>query len=350
MDAQINPKHIKALIAWLLVCCASVFVMIIVGAITRLTESGLSITEWNVVTGILPPLNDAGWQSEFDLYKKTPEFLLKNSWMELDDFKTIYFWEWAHRLLGRLFGALYALPLLFFCVKKWIPPHLKLRLIGIFILGGAQGFMGWYMVQSGLVDQPAVSHYRLAAHLGLAFAIYAAILWTALDLNSMVTPKTSKPDNLLYKQGLITTIPLILTIFWGAYTAGLDAGLVYNDSFPKMGNTWIPSEVWFSQPYWKNLFENHAGVQFMHRWLAMFTALMIVGYALHAGYKKRIELCFPLLGAMVLLQIGLGVATLYTLVFLPIAVIHQAGAVVLVTLMIMSLHTVRARTAPKHAG
>lgn len=346
MEQEINEKlspyrHLYALSNWLFFCCFMVFTMIIVGAITRLSESGLSIVEWKPLIGAIPPLNEAEWHDVFNLYKTSPQYTLQNSWMELSDFKKIFFWEWFHRLLGRLIGVVYALPFLFFFIRGWIPQGYKLKLFGIFMLGGAQGFMGWYMVKSGLIDQPAVSHYRLAAHLGLAIVIYASMLLYALSFRKTVKNIMPKPDIKLYNIALLVFSLLALTILWGAYTAGLDAGLVYNDTFPHMGRTMIPEEIWFYDPIWKNFFENHAGVQFMHRWLAIITCLSVIALCLLLVHKKRQELSILLLGVFVFIQVGLGILTLFSQVYLPLAVMHQAGAVTLLTLLLIVLHALK---------
>ncbi len=342
MDFNESLK-LRSVYRWLFFCCFTVFVMIIVGAVTRLTESGLSMVDWKPLMGALPPMNEAQWQDKFDLYKQSPEFQKKNFWMELSDFKNIFFWEWFHRLLGRMIGVIYALPFLFFLIRGWIPKGYKLKLFGVFLLGGAQGLMGWYMVQSGLVDNPAVSHYRLAAHLSLAFLIYALMLWLGLTFRKKALGATFNPDARIFVSGLFVLFALVLTIFWGAFTAGLDAGLVYGDSFPKMGKTWIPEEVWFHQPVWLNFFENHAGVQFVHRWLAMGTVCAVLFYCCYAMRRGRTEFCFAALGAFVFVQLGLGIFTLFSGVSLPVAVAHQAGAVILLSLLIMCLHSSGAR-------
>lgn len=336
-----SENHLNALAYWLLFCCASVFAIVIVGAITRLSGSGLSIVEWKPLIGAFPPMNETEWMRVFDLYKGSPEFQKKNFWMELSDFKSIFFWEWAHRLLGRMIGLFYALPFMFFLLRGWIPKGYKLKLFVIFLLGGAQGFMGWYMVKSGLVDIPTVSHYRLAAHLSLALLIYALMFWIAMTFRKIAKSRTPKPDAALYTHGWIALGFIIITIFWGAYTAGLDAGLVYNDTFPKMGETWVPHEIWFYKPFWVNFFENHAGVQFVHRWLAILTACVVLSFSLNALRRKRTEWCFAALGAFVFLQVGLGIATLMSSVSVPIAVLHQGGAVILLTLLLRCLHAVK---------
>jgi heme a synthase len=331
---------------WLIVCNVFIFAMVMIGAITRLTESGLSMVEWKPLIGAIPPLNEQEWQRVFDLYRETPEFQKKNFWMGIDDFKTIFFWEWFHRVWGRLIGLVFALPFVLFLIKGWIPQGYKLKLFGILILGGLQGYMGWYMVQSGLVDQPAVSHYRLAAHLALALLIYSLILWNILDIRKIIKNKVPHPQAFLYGFAWICLGCLILTIFWGAYTAGLDAGLVYNDSFPMMGGRWIPSEVWHYQPYWVNFFENHAGVQFVHRWLAMTTSLIILIFSFMSVLRGRTEIIFPLAGVMVLIQAALGILTLFSGVNIVLAAAHQAGAVILLTLILCCVHALRPAALP----
>lgn len=334
-------KHLKIISNWLFFCCLSVFCMIIVGAITRLSESGLSIVEWAPLMGAIPPLNEEEWQRVFEMYKSSPEYQKKNFWMELSDFKSIFFWEWFHRLLGRLIGVFYALPFMFFIIKGWIPKGFKLKLFAAFLMGGAQGFMGWYMVKSGLVDMPAVSHYRLAAHLSLALLIYGYMLWLGLRLRNFSNETTDKYNNKLQIHSLITLAAIIVTILWGAFTAGLDAGLVYNDSFPKMGATWFPEELWFHKPLWLNFFENHASVQFTHRWAAIITLLITLSFAAHGIMKQRNGLYFPILAIFIFIQVGLGIATLLSGVSLPLAVMHQGGAVTLLTLVIYAIYRIR---------
>lgn len=337
MSNIINPAH-KPLAIWLLSCCALVFVMVVVGAITRLTESGLSMVEWRPLIGALPPLSEAEWTRVFDLYKLTPEFQKTNFWMDMHDFKTIFFWEWAHRLLGRIIGLAFGLPLLWFAIKRQIPKGYGLPLIGLLILGGMQGYMGWFMVQSGLVDQPAVSHYRLAAHLGLAFLIFALLLKTALTLLTPSGTTISKP---LHAHLWTALAALTLTIFWGAYTAGLDAGLIYNDTFPHMGNSLIPYDMHLYSPYFVNFFENHAGVQFAHRWLAIATTIIIAAFWFHA--QKRGHLSWPVhaLAIMVILQFTLGIITLMTHIAIPVAVMHQGGALITLGLIVINLHKIK---------
>ncbi len=321
---------------WLMGCAMMVLAMAVIGAITRLTESGLSITEWRPLIGALPPLNEAQWAHVFDLYRQTPEYLHKNKGMSLEDFQYIFFWEWFHRLWGRLIGLAFALPLIWFAVKRRIPAGYGWRFFGFLILGGLQGAMGWYMVQSGLVDRPAVSHYRLAAHLGLAFLIYALLFRTALDFialpASLAPHRAEKSDKTTRVLGLVCLALLANTVIWGAFTAGLDAGLIYN-SFPLMGGRFFPHDAGFLSPFWMNFVESHAGVQFAHRWLAMTTAAFILAYA----WRVR----FAALGVMVVVQAGLGIATLLSHVQIGLAAAHQAGAFILLSLLIIAIMKAR---------
>lgn len=337
-----QAKQLHTISRWLFICCGTVFVMIIVGAITRLSGSGLSMVEWRPLVGTIPPLSEAEWLRVFELYKGSPEFQHKNYWMDVHDFKVIFFWEWFHRVLGRGIGIIYAFPLAFFWVKGWLPKSYKPILLFALLLGGAQGFMGWYMVKSGLVDEPAVSHYRLTAHLSLALVIYAYLLWFGLNLRKTAKSiESAAYDNALFKHGIATIVILMITIFWGAYTAGLDAGLIYNDSYPKMGETWIPEEVWLFEPTWLSFFESHAGVQFMHRWLALLTVIAVFSFVFHSMKKKRQALSYPMAGIAVLFQFGLGLATLFSGVHLHIATAHQGGAVLLLTALLFCLHDLK---------
>ncbi len=342
ITATDENRSTRPLYIWLFTCCALVFALIIIGAITRLTESGLSIVEWNPVMGIIPPLSAEQWQSEFDLYKQSPEFIKKNFWMTLADFKQIYFWEWFHRFFARLIGFAFAIPFIAFLVTKKIPKPFRLKLFGIFLLGAAQGFMGWYMVKSGLVDQPAVSHFRLAAHLGLALLIYSTMLWQGMTFLKMEKKPPAKPSSALLKQGSCVLLLVCITIVWGAFTAGLDAGLIYNDTFPHMGNAIIPSELTNSETFWLDLANSYAGVQFTHRWLAIFTTIAVLFFCLNAMIKhNRNDKIFPAIAVAVLCQLGLGIATLTSIVAIELATLHQAGAVILLTLFLIALHNLK---------
>lgn len=319
---------------WLLLCCLMVFSMCVVGAITRLTESGLSITEWKPITGALPPLSEEHWQREFDLYKASPEFASKHFWMSVEDFKKIYVWEWSHRLLGRAIGLVFALPLLWFALRRKIPAGYGRKFLGLLALGGAQGFMGWYMVQSGLVDRPSVSHFRLAAHLGLAVLIFALMWWYVLDLMHKPAPLIAGSAARLKKYGWALLAMLALTMVWGAFTAGLDGGMIYN-TFPKMDQHWVPPELTFNAPAWWNALHAPAAVQFVHRVLALVTGLGILAF----GWKLRDYA----LSAMVVAQVGLGITTILTQVMIPVAALHQAGALILLALLLRSLHHLQSK-------
>lgn len=314
--------------------------MALIGAITRLTESGLSIVEWKPVTGALPPLSAETWEHEFFLYQQSPQYLKVNHGMTLAEFKGIYFWEWLHRLWGRLIGVIYFIPLVYFMAHGKINTAIKPAIFATLGLGFLQGAMGWYMVKSGLVDQPAVSHYRLAAHLMLALAIYALLFRTGLAL----TIPSRKTGFLKLKKLTMIALGLaVITMTWGAFTAGLRAGLLYN-TFPLMNGHWLPPELAAHQSVWRSFFEEPAVVQFAHRILALLTFLKIMMLwrkSVAFSCPLRLKRLFTALGVMALLQVFLGIATLLTQVNMMLAVLHQAGAFVLVTLLLWIRHEVK---------
>lgn len=323
-------KTTRILAFWLFFCAFMVMAMTGIGAVTRLTESGLSITEWKVVSGAIPPIGETAWQTEFAKYQATPEFTAKHSWMKLDDFKGIYFWEWFHRFWGRMIGLVFGLPMLFFFIKGWIPKEDRLKYVGLLVLGGAQGGLGWFMVKSGLVDRPSVSHFRLAAHLSMALFIYSALLWMGLR---HLNPATTSLPLSVKRHGLVSLILVALTIIWGAFVAGLDAGMIYN-TFPLMGDGLVPVE-WGNTPF----LSDAASVQFTHRVLAILTGGVVFSYGLRLfKYKHAIGV---LLSGWVLVQIGLGIATLLSVVAIPIATAHQLGAVILLSFVVYSLYTTK---------
>lgn len=334
-----QSSHNQTIGFWLYICAASVFLMAMIGAITRLTESGLSIAEWNPVMGALPPLDVPEWNRVFDLYKETPQYKDINSGMTLDEFKNIFFWEWLHRLWGRMIGLIYALPFFYFMLRRRLPKIYLPSFWGFLILGGLQGAMGWYMVKSGLVDDPSVSPYRLAAHLLLAAALYGLMLQLAFKLR---IPPAHEMANLapLKKTIRICLALTVLTMTWGAFVAGMDAGLIYN-TFPMMGDYPWPSEFFDIEPLWRNAFENHAAVQFIHRLLAMMTAffvLLLVIKSRRFHMQSRVRWLFALLGLMVFLQVILGIGTLLSSLDIRMAVTHQAGALILLALLIRTNH------------
>jgi cytochrome c oxidase assembly protein subunit 15 len=332
---------------WLLVCCAMIFAMVVIGGITRLTWSGLSITEWQPVTGTLPPLSAAQWQAEFAKYQQIPQYKLMNAGMSLGDFRTIYLWEYVHRLWGRLIGFVYFLPFLYFLVRSRIPRRLTWPLAGIFALGFAQGGLGWWMVKSGLADRIEVSQYRLTAHLALALVIYAATLWTALGLLGNSSPPKEQSGSFWRRAAEAVLCLVGLTIVAGGFVAGLNAGLSYN-TFPLMGGRFIPADYAQLSPFVRNWFENVATVQFDHRVLAMTTVasvilLWFVGQ--RAALPSSAKYALHALLAVALLQLSLGISTLLLVVPIPLAAAHQAGAVLLLTVAIVLRH--RLRSAPE---
>ncbi|MEI6559163.1 MAG: COX15/CtaA family protein [Rhodospirillaceae bacterium] len=334
---------------WLLVCAAMVFAIVVIGGITRLTHSGLSMVEWKPLIGILPPLSEAEWQRVFGLYQLSPEYLQVNKGMSLEAFQGIFWWEWFHRLFAQLIGVVFLLPFLFFWLSRRVRPELMPNLIGLFLLGGLQGVVGWLMVASGLVDRPAVSHYRLAAHLTTALLIFSFLLWQALTLLRPEARSAVVAGARAWTLRLhlwLTLLLMLAALVWGALVAGLHAGLIYN-TFPLMNGAFIPSEAWDYAPKWLNLFENHTTVQFVHRWLAIATGFLALLY----GWRvASIETLAPAtrrlgfaLGAWVLVQISLGITTLVLSVPVPTAVTHQGGAFVLLTLILWALHDLRRR-------
>ena len=332
----------RAIANWLLAVAGLVLVMIIVGGITRLTESGLSITRWDPLSGAIPPLNDADWQAAFDLYRDSPQYQQVNRGMTLDDFKFIYFWEFIHRQLGRLIGIAFALPLIWFAVKKAIPKGYGWKLVALFALGGLQGAIGWWMVASGLVDVPEVSHIRLAVHLLTAFLIFGALLWVALDLYRLAKAPESKPAKM--PLAAIWALALLaVQMLFGAYVAGLEAGYAFN-TWPLMGERLYPEHAPWLEPALRNFVDNPVMVQFVHRWLAFVAAAAIFWVAWRAWAVGEKSAAVHLVGAVVL-QILLGIATILTGVKLWIGVAHQGMAAVLLAFLLIAAHRLALKRA-----
>jgi cytochrome c oxidase assembly protein subunit 15 len=309
--------------------------MIMVGGATRLTHAGLSIVDWKPITGIIPPLNQVEWLKEFEKYKQFPEYKLVNQGMGLSSFQFIYFMEYAHRLMGRLMGLWFLIPLVFFWAQGRLSSQLKKRALIAGVLGISQGAMGWYMVKSGLVKDPNVSPYRLTAHLALAVALYGLLFWTVLEMRTASLKNVSKPEfPLLGHLSLFSCTAIALTILYGGLVAGLKAGLIYN-TFPLMGGQFIPDEWAFYNPLWLNFLKNAALVQWMHRWLAVGTVVLILLTAWKAwryspnGHTRKIALFFA---GTALAQATLGIVTLLYHVPVSLGIIHQGGAVVLLSL------------------
>jgi heme a synthase len=333
----------RSIAVWLLACCALVFAMVVVGGVTRLTHSGLSIVEWQPIVGTIPPLDEKAWHETFLKYQQTPEFRQVNPEMNLAGFKRIFWWEYFHRLLGRLIGAAFLLPLLWFAVRGKIPRALTWKLSAVFALGALQGAMGWYMVQSGLVDDPRVSQYRLTAHLGMALLIYAAMLWIALDLllprGSGAKASTPGPRRFAFA---LATLIFVMSLS-GGFVAGIRAGLAYN-SFPLMNGHLVPPGMFVIEPWYLNFFSNMATVQFDHRLIAWLLAFLVPWFWLRvrrSGAPRRARLAADLLLAALALQIALGIATLLLAVPIPLAAAHQAGALLVFTAALLAAHSLR---------
>ena len=327
--------------AWLFSIAGLIFAMVLVGGATRLTDSGLSITEWQPLLGVIPPLNQADWLEAFQKYQQIPEYQLINKGMSLDAFKTIYWWEWAHRFLGRFIGVAFFVPFLIFWLRGMIPRPLLLKLLTIFLLGGAQGALGWYMVQSGLSERTDVSQYRLAAHLGLAVLIYGAILWVAFGLNRtarFAAPRAPVPRFLQIFAAVLAGL-IFLQILLGGFVAGTDAGLSHN-TWPLMDGAIIPDGLGAMQPWYINLFENVLTIQFNHRMLAYLIAgmaLVNLWLAWKTAEPASKKLSIALL-AVVVAQSALGIFALLTQLQIGWALAHQAGALILLSLALYYLH------------
>jgi cytochrome c oxidase assembly protein subunit 15 len=315
----------RAVAAWLFACAAFTFAIVVVGGITRLTESGLSITEWQPIAGALPPLSDADWEALFAKYRETPQSKLVFGELTLEGFKKIFWWEYAHRLLGRLIGIVFLLPYLFFLLTRKIHGTLAWQLSGVFVLGALQGALGWYMVQSGLVADPRVSHFRLTAHLGLALLIFSAEVWVAL---SLLNPQ-KKPKSTL---ALVVLGLVFLMALSGGQVAGLRAGHAYN-TFPLMNGHLVPPEAFMLEPWWRNFLWNVAAVQLVHR--VFFWLLLVLIPIL--WWRNRNIATHHLLG-MFLIQASLGISTLLLAVPIPLAAAHQAGAVLLLATALWTTH------------
>ena len=332
----------KAIAGWLLACCALVFAMVVVGGVTRLTHSGLSIVEWQPLVGTLPPLNEAQWEETFGKYKLTPEFRLRNHDMTLEGFKGIFWWEYFHRLLGRLIGVAFLVPFLWFLVRRKVDRPLAWKLAGIFVLGGLQGAMGWYMVKSGLVADPQVSQFRLTAHLGLAFLIYGAMFWVALDL--LAPPAGGAPRGLRRFATALVALVFVMVLS-GGLVAGIRAGFAYN-TFPLMNGHFIPPEILMIEPWWKNFGYNMATVQFDHRLIAWLLAFLVPALwwrvVREPSVARPARLAAHALLAALALQVALGIATLVLVVPLSLAAIHQGGAVVVFSAALWLRHALRA--------
>lgn len=333
----LDHDRLKPVRIWLYALAAMVLLIVIVGGGTRLTESGLSITSWRPISGIIPPLSDADWQAEFEAYQQIPQYGLVESWMGVDEFKYIFWWEWGHRFLARMLGVAFAIPFVIFVVQRRIPKSLIWPMAGLFVAGGFQGFLGWWMVSSGLSELTSVSQYRLAAHLTAASVLMMALIWVARMLEPPIIGVKPQRGWVLANWGLVAL--LFIQIGAGALVAGLDAGFIYN-TWPLIDGAVIPGGLFAMDPAWRNVFENMLTVQFNHRNLAY----LITIYALVLWWVGRTNPGFsgvhkwlPRIAALVVLQVGVGIVTLLSVVNIPIALVHQGLAFTLISMVVAYL-------------
>ncbi len=335
IESSLQNKYDKQVAAWLIFVATVIFFMIILGGATRLTHSGLSMVDWNPIMGVVPPLNDAEWTQTFERYKEFPEYQKINTGMSLDEFKSIFYFEYFHRVLGRLIGLIFLVPFLFFWFRGRIRRSMLPQMTTMFILGGMQGLLGWYMVKSGLVYDPQVSQYRLTAHLLAAVTIYIYILWVAFGLQKkspvVILEMAGKK---LYRYAIWLTGLIVFMISTGGFVAGTKAGYAFN-TFPLMGEKFIPDGMYTLQPFWLNWFENIAAIQFNHRMIAYLLVLLIPFFSFavrRLAITQRSVTAAHLLLAMLVIQVSLGVATLLLHMPVVIAVSHQGGAILLLTI------------------
>ena len=324
----------RVLTIWLFSGCGLVALMVIIGGITRLTHSGLSMVDWRLFMGSIPPITDAEWQVTFEQYKNFPEYQQINFNFSLEDFKSIFWWEYIHRLIGRLIGLVFLIPFSIFLIKKWIDKKLLIHLLVMFVMGGLQGLLGWYMVKSGLVQDPSVSQYRLAAHLMAAFVTCSYIFWVALQI---IYPKLqSQPSESsvkTYRMAIWITSVVTLQIIYGAFVAGLKAGKVYN-TFPKMDSSWLPVELWsgFERDGWTALTSNVTWVQFLHRYLAYIVVIMVLLFWKKINYHELNKIQKTAVSTVLGITLGQALLGIFTLIFsvpIVLGVAHQVGALAL---------------------
>ncbi len=338
-DGQPMAQRIRAVQIWLYGIALLIALMVVVGGATRLTDSGLSITEWQLISGAIPPLSEAQWLVAFEKYRQIPEYELVNRGMTLAEFKVIYWWEWGHRFLGRFIGFAFFIPFAFFWLRGDLPAGSKPKLTVALALGALQGALGWYMVQSGLIDRVDVSQYRLAAHLGLAVVLFAYVFWLALGMRQWrPEPQSGLGQPAVFAVALTGLI--FLQIVMGAFVAGLDAGQGYN-TWPLMDGAIIPDGLVAATPAWRNLFENAMTVQFTHRMLAYLIVLLSILYLvvlLRKAHEGPLAVSAGLMVLIVVVQAALGVMTLLYQVPISLALCHQVGALVLLALILHHLH------------
>lgn len=339
MDLQ--TRYDRQLASWLMVCAAVILGMILLGGVTRLTGSGLSIVEWAPVSGVLPPLNEQDWQQTFDKYKQFPEYQKVNRGMSLPEFKRIFLYEYAHRILGRLIGIIFLVPFLVFYFSGRIKPGLTPKLVVMFVLGGLQGLLGWYMVKSGLIDKPSVSQYRLTAHLGNAVIIYGYIIWVAFGL--LYPPERDRQHGqpTCRRYAIALSGLVFLMILSGGFVAGTDAGYAY-PTFPLMGDSFIPPGIYGTEPFWLAAFEDITTIQFNHRMFAYLLIVVIGCFSIvllqHKNIRSEARVGVKLMLLMLLIQVTLGISTLLLHMPVPLAAAHQGGAILLFSSVLFVCH------------
>lgn len=340
---------LSAVAIWLWTVAALVFAMIIVGGATRLTDSGLSITEWKPILGAIPPLSEAHWLEAFEKYRQIPEYHLVNKGMSLDEFKVIFWWEWAHRFLGRVIGLAMALPLVGFWLAGRLAPAMTWKLLGVLALGGLQGAIGWYMVSSGLAERVDVSQYRLALHLTTAFVIFGCLIWLALELSDKrASPRTASENSVLRTTGAALVVLVLLQVVFGAFVAGLKAGLVYN-TWPDMNGAFLPPDYWTTTPAYLSFFESHAATQFNHRLMAYLLGGLAIAHVWmtsrqSADHCQRFTAIVLL--AAVFAQMLVGIYTVLWGVPLPLGLLHQGGGALVLAIAVWNLYAIRTASGP----
>lgn len=336
----------RQVVIWLATGCFLIFVMVIIGGVTRLTGSGLSMVDWSYLIGSLPPMTEEAWQQSFDSYKEFPEYEIQPHGFNVEDYKRIFWWEYIHRMLGRAIGIVFIVPFFYFLYTRKIKGNLLNKVLILFALGALQGFVGWFMVKSGLVNVPHVSHYRLALHLVMAFLTFAWALWIILEI---IYPHRRKKTHTVIRGFCITMlIVLFIQIVYGAFVAGLKAGLFYN-TFPKMGDRWIAEGVFAMDPLYRNFLEGIAGVQFVHRYVAILilvVEILFFVFAMRKNLDGELKSALKLGMIMVLLQEALGIFTLIFAVPISLGLLHQVGAFMLLGVMIYILRLSRHTRIP----
>ncbi len=337
--AHRNPMHVTV---WLLVICAMIYSVIAIGGYTRLTQSGLSMVDWRPISGVLPPLTQTQWIAEFEHYQQFPEYKTVNIDLSLQGFKRIFWIEYTHRMAGRLVALAFLIPFLFFQFRGYFSIAMSLRLIAVFLVGGLQGLLGWYMVRSGMVSDPSVSQYRLAAHLSLAVLLYSYVLWLSIGLICKKFRLGYPERSRQLSAGIAICIGLVaIMLVSGGFMSGTRAGFVVN-TYPRMNGEWIPDMLFSLTPLWVNLFENVIAIQFTHRWVAfaLVMATAIVWFQRFSMDRSAVRILLDIAMIVVICQFCLGVATLVSRVQLPIALAHQSGFVMLLSILIIMLRLV----------